>query len=141
MVIQLAHHSVRKHLISIRRKTPADKQVEAIWRGLSDKVARASIASVCLGYLLHVAQKTSYSLSSERDDYIPLDGKQLTLGYPFTLYAAHNWVRYARAVETSSEPVMSLIIELLDNKYALHLHIHLNRDWGKTGDWHSILSV
>ncbi|KAI1842958.1 hypothetical protein JX266_010811 [Neoarthrinium moseri] len=107
--VQLAHFSVRDYLTS-DRLNPESAQ------SLQEMPARASIAEVCLAYLL--ALKSDYlggqipdgsTLSRIVPEFIQRD-------YPFSRYSAQYWTSHAIKVEHNSDSVFMLAKELFSNE-------------------------
>ncbi|OWT42403.1 nacht and ankyrin domain protein [Pochonia chlamydosporia 170] len=78
MELQLAHFSVKEYLTSGRH----DKDIGQIFR---DEVAEASIATVCIAYLLHL------------DQDIPI--RQIREAFPLAEYSARYWMSHAAVAE------------------------------------------
>ncbi|KAI1880051.1 hypothetical protein JX265_001672 [Neoarthrinium moseri] len=108
-VMQLAHFSVRDYLTS-DRLNPESAQ------SLQEMPARASIAEVCLAYLL--ALKSDHlggripdgsTLSETVSEFIQRD-------YPFSRYSAQYWTSHAITVEHNSDSVFMLAKELFSSE-------------------------
>ena len=90
MELQLAHFSVKEYLTSDR----LDKDIA---QNFQEVAAKASIATVCLAYLLHLDQ-TFQSRRSERD-------------FPLAQYCARYWMTYAAVAEGKDETLQGFIKE------------------------------
>jgi hypothetical protein len=86
--LQLAHFSVKEYLTS-ERLDISTKQV------LQETAARASIAKVCLAYLLHF------------DKVLPLDKVQKD--FQFAQYCAMHWMSHAQAAGCAGNDLLSLV--------------------------------
>ncbi|OWT42519.1 Ankyrin repeat protein [Pochonia chlamydosporia 170] len=80
--LQLAHFSVKEYLTSGRH----DKDIGQIFR---DEVAEASIATVCIAYLLHL------------DQDIPI--RQIREAFPLAEYSARYWMSHAAVAEARTQ--------------------------------------
>ncbi|KAL7781695.1 pfs domain-containing protein [Trichoderma afarasin] len=88
--LQLAHLSVKDYLLS-------DRVPQSFAKDFNEATARASIAQVCLAYLL------------ELDEILPLEKLRQT--YWLAQYSARYWMDHAALVESNSEQVCALITE------------------------------
>ncbi|KAH0556306.1 hypothetical protein GP486_005768 [Trichoglossum hirsutum] len=91
--LHLAHFSVKEYLMLGRP--------EEIARDFEEVAARASIAIVCLAYLLHL-------------DFI-LTAKEIRERFPLAQYCARYWTAHATIAESKSETLQSFIKEFLCN--------------------------
>ncbi|POR34361.1 Ankyrin repeat domain-containing protein 50 [Tolypocladium paradoxum] len=89
--LQLAHFSVKEYLL-------CDRLQAGFAEDFDETVARASIAQVCLAYLL------------ELDQGLPT--MELRQSYWLAQYSARYWTDHAVVAESSSENVRSLITDL-----------------------------
>ena len=76
--LQLAHFSVKEYLTSGR----LDKNIRQVFR---NEVAKSSIATVCLAYLLHLDQDIPINMISE--------------AFPLAQYSARYWMSHAAVAE------------------------------------------
>jgi ankyrin repeat protein len=90
--LHLAHFSVKEYLTSGR--TSKD-----ITHFFQDTDASASIARICVAYLLHFDNRIS--------------PKEARNSFPFTQYSARFWVDHARVAESGEQEIMDLIERLL----------------------------
>ncbi|KAK8245511.1 hypothetical protein IWZ00DRAFT_428803, partial [Phyllosticta capitalensis] len=97
--LQLAHFSVKEYLTSSRID-------ENFATGLTETVARASIAKICLSYCLGVTDGRS-----QYTDLAYLDWE-----FPFLRYATRYWRENARITQESSETVRSLATDFYMTK-------------------------
>ncbi|KAI0193916.1 hypothetical protein EV127DRAFT_360238 [Xylaria flabelliformis] len=111
MEMRLAHHSVREYLVSRRAERESAGYLE-------EMVSRASIAAICLSYLLEV-----------EDDGSPERIKQ---NFPLTQYAADCWASHAVIVESRSRDVRTLTMELLRDRTRYDLFCRLS---GQSNCW------
>ncbi|KAL6808340.1 pfs domain-containing protein [Trichoderma sp. SZMC 28015] len=88
--LQLAHLSVKDYLLS-------DRVPQSFAKDFNEATARASIAQVCLAYLL------------ELDKILPV--KELRQSYWLAQYSARYWMDHAVVVESGSDQVRALIAE------------------------------
>ncbi|OWT42470.1 NACHT and ankyrin domain protein [Pochonia chlamydosporia 170] len=86
--LQLAHFSVKEYLTSSRH----DKDSGQIFR---DEVAEASIATVCIAYLLHL------------DQDIPIH--QIRKAFPLAQYSAMYWMSHAAVAERKNTKLQRFI--------------------------------
>src|SRR6266480_3783229 len=89
MELRLAHFSVKEYLTLNRID-------EDIAESFQNAAAKASIASVCLAYLLHLNQD--------------LPVRKIKETFPLAEYSARYWMTNATAVEGGDEAVQDLII-------------------------------
>ena len=90
MELQLAHFSVKEYLTSNR----VDKDIA---QNLQATVAKASIAIVCLAYLLHLDLALPIADIQER--------------FPLAQYCARYWITYAAVAESKDETLQGFIRE------------------------------
>ncbi|KAK6536091.1 hypothetical protein TWF281_000337 [Arthrobotrys megalospora] len=105
--LQLTHFSVKEYLTSNRLD-------DEIARNFREKVAKGSIATVCLAYFLHLDYKTS--------------AREIIATYPLAEYCARYCMPLAVAAESEDERLRGFIRLLFDsqgysykNFYTLHL--------------------
>jgi hypothetical protein len=90
--LQLAHFSVKEFL----RSTQSNNDVGQVFQ---DATASASIARVCVAYLLHLENK------------LTLD--EVRKSFPFAQYSARLWIDHARVAEGGEQENMDLVERLL----------------------------
>ena len=78
--LQLAHLSVKEYLTSDRLDIHIAEHFQQV-------VAKASISTVCLAYLMHL------------DFHLPTD--ELRKSFPFAQYCAKYWIKFAAVAESS----------------------------------------
>ena len=88
--LQLAHFSVKKYLTS-------NQLNNNIAQKFQETVAKASIATVCLAYLLHLN--------------FDLPAKELKEAFPLAQYCARYWITFAAVAESKNEILQGLIRE------------------------------
>lgn len=101
MTIQLAHSSVKEYLVS-------NKLPRYLAQDYSELNARASIATVCLAYLLQLS----------RGSWLLMNLWQLSDAYPLAKYAVKQWISHAAAVESNSAKITDLIVEFISCRNA-----------------------
>lgn len=109
--IQLAHFSVKKYLTSTRLK-------KDIATDLQETTARASIAEVCLIYLL------------ELNATLPV--MEIRKSFFLAQYSARYWVGHAKVAESHSETVRTLAKKFFSHKMFYETCYHLydaDRPW------------
>ncbi|KAI0119987.1 hypothetical protein GGR51DRAFT_495851 [Nemania sp. FL0031] len=112
--IQLSHLSVKEYLVSTRLKPNIASIFEAAF-------ARASVAEVCLRYLLAL----EYSHSNE----------ETCRRYPFASKAAKYWTSHAIAAESSIKPpLQDLMVKLFADSTAFKTWYRLHPLGGKSAD-------
>jgi hypothetical protein len=90
MELRLAHFSVKEYLTS-------DRLDNDIAQKLQEVVAKASIATVCLAYLLHLD--------------LDLPTKELKKTFPLAQYCARYWITFATVAESKDETLQGFIRE------------------------------
>ncbi|KAI3326446.1 ankyrin repeat-containing domain protein [Xylariaceae sp. AK1471] len=95
--IQLAHFSVKEYLVSSRLE-------HSIARDFEMTSARASLANVCLAYLLGL----EYNRPVE----------EVCQLYPLTVYATEYWTSHAAAANSSTFLIRNLMADFFDSKKA-----------------------
>ena len=90
VAIQLAHSSVKEYLTS-------DRLWKDIAKDLKETTARASIAQVCLAYLLEIDQNLSLV--------------KIRQSFPLAQYAAQYWLSRTAVLETCDEKLCKLALE------------------------------
>ena len=90
MELQLAHFSVKEYLTS-------DRLDNDIAQKFQEDVAKASIATVCLAYLLYL-------------DF-DLPTKELKEAFPLAQYCARYWITFAAVAESKDEILQGFIRE------------------------------
>jgi hypothetical protein len=90
--LHLAHFSVKEYLTS-------DRTSNDVTHIFQDTSASASIARICVAYLLHF--DNTISLEEARNSF------------PFTQYSAEFWADHARVAENGEQETMDLIERLL----------------------------
>jgi ankyrin repeat protein len=90
MELQLAHFSVKEYLTS-------DRLDNDIAQKFQEAVAKASIATVCLAYLLHLD--------------LDLPAKELKKTFPLAQYCARYWITFAAVAESKDETLQGFIRE------------------------------
>jgi hypothetical protein len=93
--LQLAHFSVKEYLTS-------DRLDDGIAPNFQEAVAKASIAKVCLAYLLFLN--------------FDLPTKELRKTYPLAQYCAKYWITFARVAEGKDETLQGFIREFFYNR-------------------------
>jgi hypothetical protein len=88
--LQLAHFSVKEYLTSNRLNNDIAQKFQEV-------VAKASIATVCLAYLLHLD--------------LDLPTKELKKTFPLAQYCARYWITFAAVAESKDETLQDLIKE------------------------------
>ncbi|RVD83532.1 uncharacterized protein DFL_007918 [Arthrobotrys flagrans] len=86
--LQLAHFSVKEYLTS-------DHVKDDIAQSFREAEAKASMAKICLAYLLHLD--------------INLPTKTVVKTFPFVLYCARYWITFAAVAENENETLRNLI--------------------------------
>ncbi|KAF3113826.1 hypothetical protein TWF706_009196 [Orbilia oligospora] len=113
--LQLAHFSVKEYLTSNRLDSD-------IAQNFQDTIAKETIASVCLAYLLHL----NYSRKT------PL--QTIRFNYPFAQYCARYWIKFARVSEGDNEELRGLIQKFFDTSQDAFEKCYdlypLDRPWG-----------
>ncbi|KAI7978765.1 hypothetical protein EIK77_006985 [Talaromyces pinophilus] len=98
LVLQLAHFSVKEYLNS-------DRVHPMFSEAFQEATARASIATTCTAYLLHL----------DRDVW----GREIQKKFPFAEYCARYWLEHAAARSPRKDEAHALIMELFGHKAAL----------------------
>jgi ankyrin repeat protein len=93
MELQIAHFSVKEYLTS----NCTDKDIA---QNFQEAVAKASIATVCLAYLLHL------------DFDLDLPTRRIKETFPLAQYSARYWMINATVAEGEDETVQGLVIKL-----------------------------
>ena len=88
--LQLAHSSIREYLTSNRLDNNIAQNFQEI-------AAKASIATVCLAYLLHLD--------------VELPTKEIRQRFPLAQYSARYWITYAAVAESKDETLQGFITE------------------------------
>jgi hypothetical protein len=96
--IRLAHFSVKEYLVSERIQNGPACQYSIL-----EIPANASIAEICLAYLLEFDEANSLT-------------PQTTEEYPLARYAAEYWTQHARAAEGDTEALHQLIMQFFWSK-------------------------
>ncbi|KAI1414763.1 hypothetical protein F5Y13DRAFT_197313 [Hypoxylon sp. FL1857] len=124
--IRLAHYSVREYLVSNRMRND-------IINHFSEVNARASIAEVCLAYLLHLGHHAAPHLGAPSPARVVELIMQLKRDYPLLGYAATYWVNHAVVVEASPESAgkLPIILEFLQCHNAFKLWMFVYRPGGQ----------
>ncbi|KAI0479765.1 ankyrin repeat-containing domain protein [Xylaria cf. heliscus] len=117
MEMRLAHHSVREYLVSKRAESESAGYLE-------EMVSRASIAAICLSYLLEV-----------EDDDSP---ERINQNFPLTQYAAECWASHAVITESRSRDVRALTMELLRDRTRYDLLRRLS-DRSNCWSWEGVI--
>ncbi|KAF3317256.1 hypothetical protein TWF173_000499 [Orbilia oligospora] len=92
--LQLAHFSVKEYLAS-------DRLDSEIKQHFQEDVAKGSIATICLAYLLHL------------DHEAPVD--ELKNAYPLAYYSARYWTTFAAFAESKDEKLRYFIRKLFSS--------------------------
>ncbi|KAF2148135.1 hypothetical protein K461DRAFT_233533, partial [Myriangium duriaei CBS 260.36] len=87
--VRLAHFSVREYLISMSGDIPYPFQ----WQ---ERLARSSIAQICIAYLLCIPLDTKELCDAEG----LVDPEAIALHYPFVFYCAAQWASHLRAAQS-----------------------------------------
>ncbi|EGX53213.1 hypothetical protein AOL_s00006g591 [Orbilia oligospora ATCC 24927] len=115
--LQLAHFSVKEYLTS-------DRAIDYIAQHFREVQAKASMAKVCLAYLLHLD--------------VDLPTKPLTETFPFVLYCARYWIRFAAVAENENQTLRDFIKRFFDTKRCLYRNCYNlyspDGHW-KSGEW------
>jgi hypothetical protein len=98
--LRLAHFSVKEYLIS-------DRIAPSFSSSPADRVARASIAKLCLAYLLDL------------DHGLPPD--ELRARFKFSQYCARYWTIHAKAADGVDEGLQTKILEFLNERERAYL--------------------
>ncbi|KEQ59894.1 ankyrin, partial [Aureobasidium melanogenum CBS 110374] len=99
-VVRLAHFSVKEYLIS-------DHVSKACGSLLSESVARAYLARLCLTYVIAVGRLAS--LGGRCDGVL---SRSLS-GFPFIYYSSQHWMDHAQGIEDRDESLWKLIMRFL----------------------------
>ncbi|KAH0349938.1 purine and uridine phosphorylase, partial [Aureobasidium melanogenum] len=127
-VVRLAHFSVKEYLIS-------DHVSKACGSLLSESVARAYLARLCLTYVIAVGRLAS--LGGRCDGVL---SRSLS-GFPFIYYSSQHWMDHAQGIEDRDESLWKLIMRfLLEEPDALWLAteyapIYWEEEFGITHSW------
>lgn len=114
--LQFAHLSIKEYLMS-------NQLDQHIAKDLEETAARASIAEVCLAYLLELP----HSLSTT----------EIRQSFPLAQYCAQYWASHAAFAESSSESVRTLMVGFFSNQSAYETCYRLydpERAWKDDGD-------
>ncbi|KAF3254019.1 hypothetical protein TWF192_003533 [Orbilia oligospora] len=117
--LQLAHFSVKEYLAS-------DRLDGDIKQHFQEDVAKGSIATICLAYLLHLDHEASVG--------------ELRNTYPLAQYSARYWTTFAAFAETKDEKLRRLIRKLFGsyvhgNSYRNCYKLYLpDRSWHNSDD-------
>ncbi|KAF3287344.1 hypothetical protein TWF970_007070 [Orbilia oligospora] len=95
MELQLAHFSVKEYLTS-------DRLDSDIAQNFQDTIAKETIASVCLAYLLHLNHSPK------------IISQTIRFNYPFAQYCATFWVKFARVSEGDNKNLRGLVQKFFD---------------------------
>ncbi|KAI9884227.1 MAG: hypothetical protein M1823_003976 [Watsoniomyces obsoletus] len=95
--LQLAHSSVKEYLTSSRVETQFSQD-------LQETTAKASIAIVCLAYLMHLDQD--------------LELEEIKRTFPFAQYCGRYWMEHAAECKEQGDELRLLTMELLLHKKA-----------------------
>jgi ankyrin repeat protein len=106
-VLQLAHFSVKEYLTSSRVQTEF-RQV------FQENTAKVAIATVCLGYLLHLDQNLKW--------------QDMELTFPFARYCALNWMEHAAVSNEQDEELRCLALELFLHEKSYINWLNLNNN-------------
>ncbi|KKP03106.1 hypothetical protein THAR02_04774 [Trichoderma harzianum] len=136
--LQLAHLSVKDYLLSNRVPQSFAKDFE-------EATARASIAQVCLAYLLELDKifpieelRQSYWLVPRSERNWTYAIKELRQSYWLAQYSARYWMDHAVVVESGNERVCALIAEFFSCKDASTICYTLynpEKTWNKYPEW------
>ncbi|KAI9809040.1 MAG: hypothetical protein M1825_002329 [Sarcosagium campestre] len=111
LVLQLAHFSVKEYLTSSRVR----KEFAQVFR---ETTAKASIATVCLAYLLHLDQD--------------LGVQRIRRDFPFAQYCAQYWMEHAAESKEQDKELRCLAMEFFLHKesYTNCYHLYVpDRPW------------
>lgn len=98
-VVRLAHFSVKEYLIS-------DHVSKAYELLLSESVARAYLARLCLTYLIGVSRLAPLGAV----EYSSRHPRTFHSSFPFVDYSSQHWMDHARGIENRDESLWKLIM-------------------------------